>query len=230
MLARILFCAPFLASLLGAQDAPDALTRKRDLGLDLRVGLSGPLGSTMRTEDGRMLTIGAVPTFNVEGRMLEHRGISLLLTGEFLPLRRTEYSAAAKCSVVCSGYVTSASGLQAGLDVRATLAGAAYVSASVAERGSFTRQEGGCVLIGCSAWPTYGNTGLYSVKRVGIGVRPRGAGIRPIAEVNASFYRLGATPTAVIWRSALGLPSEIGPLTSDMHVRTFSANIWCGRR
>jgi hypothetical protein len=183
MLMRALLCLLLPASLLGAQDTPGSPAPERDLGLDLRVGFSRPVRIGSRFGDSSRLT-GSVPTFNVEGRIFSTHGLSLHLTGEALPMQPTRVTGAPDCLFLCANS-THTSALQGGIAARAAL-GATYATVSIAERGAFTTQDGGCGMV-CSYWPTYGNTALYSVRRIGIGIRPRGSGVRPIAEASLSF-------------------------------------------
>ena len=183
MLKRAMLFTLLRVALLGAQDAPLAAVPRRDRGLDLRLGYTTTLDGTDRAGT-QTSGISTLPTFNAEARLLASHGLSLHLDGELFPGRPEHYSAAEDCPIICKGLVTSTSALQGGLSVRATR-GPAYASVSLAERGTFTVA---CTVIVCGAWPADLHAAFSAVRRVGVGMRPSGSGIRPTVEANVSFY------------------------------------------
>ena len=188
MIERILLCVVLAASVAGAQDTSASPAPKRDFGLDVRIGVSRPIGNSALPGTNGNLELGSVPTFNVDARLLAISGISAHFTGELLARRPAPYSADSYCEILCD-LKTSTAALQAGLTLRATR-GPVYAALGLAERATVTVPTAGCHVLTCPGWPLLSNASLRNVPSVGLGFRPRGSGIRPTAEVNVSFYHV----------------------------------------
>jgi hypothetical protein len=125
----------------------------------------------------------------LEKQVIERSHIALTFNGELLPLRPIHYTRSTQlCLVGCDAFDTRSTALQAGLAARVA-SGPAYASLGVAERGTYFNPFAGCGLQLCR-FSLLGSS-VATVGRMGLGLKPQGAGRRPTVEADLSIHRRG---------------------------------------